>query len=219
METSYVNRAWLAFACALSLGLAAACSPEVNENPSSMAAPAAAATTGKPGLHPKHDPSPSILAKGRAPKPPADAQTASTIGEGKLAVMTDNVGTDSDPFWIEPLDVDDDAQLEETDLLFDDEDGVLYLFTEKTFSCADGWGEGTGGLLVAVYGDGNAGGKPAGSGWYLAELGAGECNVKAMALWGCKFDANGRRTACGVASINEAEDDIAIPAPDPTATE
>jgi hypothetical protein len=215
----------------LSLSLAAACAGEKGESTSTTSTtptpvvrttntPAATATSSpakKVGLHSRQKPDPAVIAKGNAPKPPAGAKKTNTIGKGKLAVKTDNASADTDSFWVEELDINGDGKLEQTDLLYDDEDKVLYLYAETDFSCADGIGEGRGAMLMAVNGQGNKRNRPAGSGWYLAELDAGECSAQTAALWGCKFDANGNRTECGLAQAQVVEDDIIIVEPDRSA--
>jgi hypothetical protein len=41
-------------------------------------------------------------------------------------------------------------------------------------------------------------------------LDEGECHAKEAGLYGCKFDANGNATACGVATVDEKNDDVVI---------
>jgi len=65
-------------------------------------------------------------------------------------------------------------------------------------------------MLTAVYGLNNTWGKAAGSGWYVTELNAGQCAAEAKAIWGCRFDATGARTACGWATIQADKDDIIL---------
>ena len=117
-------------------------------------------------MHPKHKPSSNIIAKGKAPTPPANAKKTNTIGRGRLAIKTDNAGVDLDSFWVEELDIDGDGDLEQTDLLWDNENKVLYLYAEANFSCADGLSEARGGMLMGIFSQGNKRRKPAGSGWY-----------------------------------------------------
>ena len=63
---------------------------------------------------------------------------------------------------------------------------------------------------VATFAAGNPGKRPAGSGFWVADLDAGECGAQAAALWGCKFDANGSETACGLAALDEKTDELVI---------
>jgi len=74
---------------------------------------------------------------------------------------------------------------------------------------------------MAVYGKGNTLGKPIGSGWWVAELDAGECNVQAAGIYGCHFDAGGTNKICGAAVVQAAQDEVVIeplPATPPDAT-
>lgn len=223
-----MNRQLRTVGCTLLLGFLAACSSETpntnstvatnTTNTAATATPAASPDQSAVGLHPNHKPHSTVIAKGRVPKPPANAKKATSIGKGKLAANTGNGSGDTDSFWVEELDIDGDGKVEQTYLLYDDEDKVLYFYAEKDFPCKSGSGTGRGGVLMAVYGAGNKRGKPIGSSWYTAELDAGECNAKAAALWGCKFDAKGNPTECGGAEARMVEeDDIAIVEPAPSA--
>lgn len=71
-------------------------------------------------------------------------------------------------------------------------------------------GTATAALLVATYAAGNTGKKPAGSGFWVADLDKGECGAQAAAMWGCKFDASGNETTCGAAVLDETNDDLTI---------
>ena len=152
----------------------------------------------------------AAIAKAKTPPtPPANASKNTSIGKGKAKVNTANAPGDDDSFWVETLDLDGDGTVEETDFIYDDEDKVVYLYADGDFKCKGG-GTGTGGLLIAVNTAGNSRNRPAGSGWYAAELDEGECKAKAAGLYGCKFDADGNATACGLATIDEKNDDIVI---------
>lgn len=150
-----------------------------------------------------------VQAKAKMPAPPATAKKAASVGKGKAMVKTANAAGDTDSMWSEEIDIDGDGDVEETDLLWDDEDKVLFLYADGTFTCADG-SSGDGGMAMAVYGQGNAQKKPAGSGWYAVELDEDECAAEAAGLFGCRFDAQGNATACGMVAIDDANDDIAI---------
>ena len=78
------------------------------------------------------------------------------------------------------------------------------------FPCINGNGTFKGGMLTAVYGLNNTWGKAPGSGWYVTELNAGQCNAQAKAIWGCRFDATGARTNCGWATIQADRDDVIL---------
>jgi hypothetical protein len=155
--------------------------------------------------------SPPAAVTAKAAAPPASAKTSqgTSIGKGKLKVNTSNAAGDTDSIWVEEVDIDGDGNVEKTDLLWDDEDKVLYLYAAGTFTCNNG-GTGDGGMLVAIFGEGNAMKKPAGSGWYVVELDKSECAAEAAGLFGCKFDAKGNATACGAVKVDEKNDDIVI---------
>jgi hypothetical protein len=159
----------------------------------------------------KVNPPAAVTDKAKSPTPPADGKKGASIGKKKVKAKTANSADDTDSIWVEQLDIDGDGNVEETSLLWDDEDKVLYLYADGTFTCANG-GTGEGGLLVALYGDGNAYKKPVGSGWYVAGLDKGECAAETAGIFGCKFDAQGNDTACGAAKIDAKNDDITIAA-------
>jgi hypothetical protein len=96
-----------------------------------------------------------------------------------------------------------------TEFLYDPNVGVLYGYREDDFACKNGQ-TAHGGVLEALYTADNKAGKPAGSGWYAVALDAGKCDAKASGIYGCKFDANGNPTECGVATINNQTGDIAV---------
>ena len=126
-------------------------------------------------------------------------------------VSTANSATDDDSFWAEKLDVDGDGDVEDSNLVWDDEDGVLFSYTVGAFGCRNG-GTASAELLIAVNAAGNPRKRPAGSGFWVADLDKGECGAQAAAMWGCKFDASGAETACGVATLDEKTDDLVIAA-------
>jgi hypothetical protein len=151
----------------------------------------------------------AAIAKAKNPTPPANASKKATTGKGKTTVNTANTQGEDDSFWVESIDINGDGTVEETDILYDDEDKVLFLYDASTFKCKGG-GTGEGDLLIAVNCAGNGRGRPAGSGWYVVELDESECKAKAAGLYGCKFDANGNATACGVVTIDEKNDEVMI---------
>ncbi|MBI3797914.1 MAG: hypothetical protein HY268_13220 [Deltaproteobacteria bacterium] len=152
----------------------------------------------------------AAIAKGKNPSsPPANASKKTTIGKGKTVVNTANAPGDDDSFWVESIDIDGDGTVEETDVLYDDEDKVVYLHADGDFKCKGG-GTGAGDMLIAVNTAGNSRNRPAGSGWYVVDLDESECKAKIAGLYGCKFDANGNATACGMATLDEKNDEIVI---------
>jgi hypothetical protein len=152
---------------------------------------------------------PKVAAMADAPKPGAGATKKSSIGKGKAAASTANAAGDDDSFWVEEIDIDGDGTTEQTDVLWDDEDKVLFLSASGDFKCKNG-GTGTGDMLIAVNGKGNSRGRPAGSGFYVVTLDEDECAADDAGSYGCKFDARGVATACGVVIVDDKNDDITI---------
>jgi hypothetical protein len=151
----------------------------------------------------------AVIAKAKTPSPPANASKKATAGKGKTTVNTANSQGDDDAFWVESIDVDGDGTAEETDFLYDDEDKVVYMHADGDFKCKGG-GTGEGDMLIAVNCTGNSRNRPAGSGWYVVDLDESECKAKVAGLYGCKFDMNENATACGMATLDEKNDDLVI---------
>ena len=151
----------------------------------------------------------AVAAKAKDGAAPANATKKTSIGKGKTTVNTANSADDTDSFWVETVDIDGDGNPEATDIIWDDEDKVLYLYADGDFTCANG-GTGNGGLLIAINGQGNSRGRPAGSGWYAVSLDEGECKARVAGVYGCKFDAKGTPTACGLATLDEKNDDLLV---------
>jgi len=137
-------------------------------------------------------------------KPPPDAQQAQSIGSGELAVDTANNPGDTDSFMVEALDIDGDGDVEVADVLWDDEDMILYLYDELGVDCALTDEVASTSLLIALAlnEDGSVNG-----GWWAAALDAGECGVAATDIYGCDFDASGAATECRVVG-SIANDDV-----------
>ena len=170
------------------------------------AAPAAA-----PQAPVKVAPPAAVRDKANDPKPPASARQVKSIGKGKATANTANTPEDTDSLWVEKIDIDGDGNVDDASVLWDDEDRVLYLYKDGTYTCSNG-GTGSGGMLIAVYGKGNSHGKPAGSGWWAADLDKSQCKAQAAGLYGCTFDAKGVTTACGAAAIDDKGDALVITA-------
>jgi len=168
---------------------------------------------------------PVAATKGKAGAPPPSSATKGTsIGSGKASINTANAPGDTDSVWAEKIDIDGDGNIDDVQALWDDEDKVLYYSKTGTFTCSNG-GTGSGGILVAVFAEGNPYGRPANSGWWVAEVDKDECGAQASGLVGCKFDSTGSSTfmrttpnasggplqpTCGVALIDAKTDDIII---------
>jgi hypothetical protein len=152
---------------------------------------------------------PATVAKKAGTPPPASATKTKAAGKTAVKASTANSDTDDDSFWVEQLDMDGDGNVEDSSLVWDDEDKVLFAHSDGSFTCKNG-ATGSGELLVATFAAGNARNRPAGSGFWVAAVDKGECGAQAAALWGCRFDASGSETACGIVTIDEKNDDVVI---------
>jgi hypothetical protein len=151
---------------------------------------------------------PAAVAKKAGAPAPAAAKTAKSVGK-TVKASTANGPADSDSFWAERVDVDGDGNVDDSNLVWDDEDGVLVAWTEGAFTCRNG-ATGEGEIMIAVNAPNNPRKRPAGSGFWLAAVDKSECGAQAAGLVGCRFDANGVETACGAAKLDEANDDLVI---------
>ncbi len=156
---------------------------------------------------------PAIKAKADAPKPGAKAtkmKTADTFGKGKASVtVKGHPGGVDHSFWEEELDVDGSGNPVTSDIAWDNHHKVLYVSKDRSFQCRNGQSA-DGSTLMAVYGRRNTLKKPAGSGWWVADLDAGKCSVGEAGIYGCKFDSDGNNTDCGSATIQSDQDDVVI---------
>jgi hypothetical protein len=194
----------VAFVCSLILSCSKQSEQTKQEQPGAGARESA---TTQP-VAPKVKVGANLKAKAKVPAPPETAKQKSqqsSIGKGSLTASTAQPSS----FWTEEVDVDDDGVAETSDFLYDAQNGILYTYREDDFACANG-GTANGGILEALYADGNKGGKPVGSGWYAVNLNASQCGAKNAGVYGCKFDADGNPTTCGVATINNQTGDIDV---------
>src|SRR5262245_37604809 len=152
---------------------------------------------------------PAAIAGKAGTPPPAGAKMTNVAGKGQVKVSTANSATDKDSVWVEQIDIDANGNAEDTTLVWDDEDKVLYGYAADTLSCRNR-GTAEAEVLVATFAAGNPKKRPAGSGFWVAELDKGECAMQAAGLWGCTFDAHGNDTACGAAVLDERNDDLTI---------
>ena len=129
----------------------------------------------------------------------------SSIGKGKTTVNTSK----DNSFWMEQVDLDGTGHPVDTQMLWDDTDKVLYSSAGKTFQCKDG-SSANGDLLMATFAKGNKAGKPAGSGWWMASSDQGSCKMPTEQAYGCKFDATGKNTACGMAILDDQTHEMTI---------
>jgi hypothetical protein len=154
-------------------------------------------------------PAPDVISSAQNPSPPADAKKSASIGEEVISVSTANSPGDTDSVWVQQIDVNGDGSVESANLIWDDEDKILYFYYEGGFKCKNG-NTGTGAVLIGVNGKDNPRNKPAGSGFYAVSLDKDECGAEEAGLWGCRFDAAGNPTACGTAAVDDKYDDIII---------
>jgi hypothetical protein len=200
-----------AFSAVLLVGICAGCGGTSEKKQAQESATPPAAAPPKPGT-PQVKKSAAVAAKAENPKPAVRAQkktAADGVGKGSASYTAKGHPAGSATFWAEEMDVDDSGNPVLVDVGLDKKDKVLYVAKERTFSCSNG-GTADGEVLMAVYGKGNTKDKPAGSGWFVAELDAGECGVPTAGLYGCKFDADGNPTECGGAVVQEEADDVTI---------
>jgi hypothetical protein len=149
-----------------------------------------------------------IRDKAMNPMPSSNAtqqSKKSSIGKGKTTVNTSK----DNSFWMEQVDLDGTGHPVDTQMLWDDTDKVLYSAASKTFQCKDG-SPANGDLLMATYAKGNKAGKPAGSGWWMASSDQGACKMPTQQAFGCKFDATGKNTACGMATLDDQTHEMTI---------
>lgn len=154
---------------------------------------------------------PAVQAKATAPKPgPHATKKAATeaFGKGQAAVHFKG-HPHGQSFWTEQLDVDNSGNPVLVDEAWDNHDKILYISNERAFTCGNGQ-TATGSTLMAVYGKGNPRKRPDGSGWWVSELHAGDCGVPADGLYGCRFDAAGKNSDCGGATIQADVNDVVI---------
>jgi hypothetical protein len=141
-----------------------------------------------------------ILPKSRAmnPAPVGEARNQTTtnkIGAGRVAVTASGPSA----YWEEHNAMGEHAVVT-TAYLYDHKAGILYAYRDGDFACNNSTMSGH--VLEAIHTQGNPTGQPVGSGWYVAELSAGECGAKADGIYGCRFDENSQHTACGVGTKN-----------------
>jgi hypothetical protein len=150
----------------------------------------------------------ALKAKAATPAPSATAKNKTqktSIGKDKATAKASAPSS----YWTEEVDLHDDGSVETTEFLYDAQRGIVYAYGEDDFSCANGKAE-KAGILEAVYAAGNKAGKPAGSGYYVVGLNAGQCAAKKAGAYGCKFDANGNSTECGAIAVNDATGEVTV---------
>jgi hypothetical protein len=151
---------------------------------------------------------PVAVAKAANPAPSAEAknQTQKTaIGVGAASVKASGPSA----YWTDLVDLDGNGVEEDTQFLFDKKRGILYTYKQDNYQCGDGTSQ-NGDVLMGIYTQGNTGGGPLGSGWFVVAVKAGQCGQKKPGLFGCHFDASGKPTTCGTAKVKEESGEIEV---------
>jgi len=151
---------------------------------------------------------PAVGAAAAAPGPGPTAKNQSqktSIGKDATSVKASAPSA----YWTDLVDLDNDGRVDDNQFLYDAKRGVVYTYREDNFSCADG-SPSKGEILMGIYSKGNEAGKPAGSGWYIVGLKAGQCGEKKAGTFGCKFDSGGTPTVCGSAKVNDKSGELDI---------
>ena len=165
--------------------------------------------------------SPAIEAKAKTHKPGPHAKrkpVSEAFGRVEAAVHFKG-SPHLRSFWAEQLDVNGSGQPVLVNEAWDNHAKILYLSNERTFTCGDGQ-TATGSTLMAVYAKGNTRKRPAGSGWWVTQLNAGDCAVPRAGLYGCRFNAAGKNSDCGEANVqSEVGDVVIVPLPESGASQ
>jgi hypothetical protein len=151
---------------------------------------------------------PAVAAKAANPTPSASAknQTQKTvIGKGAASVKASGPSA----YWTDLVDIDSDGVEEDNQFLFDKQRGVLYTYREDNYQCADGTSQNAD-VLMGIYTKGSPSGQPAGSGWFVVAVKAGQCGEKKAGLFGCRFNATGKPSACGAARVKEESGELEL---------
>lgn len=159
--------------------------------------PAPSVTVGKAVATAAASPTPSATAKNQGQR--------TSIGTGATSVKASGPSG----YWTDMVDIDDDGVEEDNQFLLDKKRGILYTYREDKFQCANG-SPSNGGILMAIYSAGNVDGRPTGSGWYIVGLKAGQCGESKAGTFGCRFDVNGKMTACGTAKIKDESGEVEV---------
>jgi hypothetical protein len=160
------------------------------------------------GDAPKVKIGPTVAGKGNSPGPSMTATNKgekSSIGKGGTTVKASAPAS----YWTDMVDIDDDGIVEDNQFLWDAQRGVLYTYRQDDFTCANGKPE-SGSILMGIYAMGNKAGKPAGSGWYVVGLNAGQCGIAAAGTFGCRFDASGNYAECGAVAVNKKTGELVV---------
>lgn len=180
----------------------------VNDSAAAPAVAAApAAVPGAKGANLKlHLPAIAQLSMAKAPP---DAKRGKGIGHAPLWMKTERNPKDDDNIWTDKIDMAGDGVAEDADLVVSDDTHTAYAYAKETVQCKDGTVV-EGAELMAVYRANNTWKQPAGSGWYATALTPGQCGATQPSIWGARFDASGKITAEGFATIETPSGDLVI---------
>jgi hypothetical protein len=185
----------------------AAAPAAVASTPAASATPATPATPGAQGANLKlHLPA---IAQLRNAKAPPDAKRGKGVGHGALWMKTERNPKDDDNIWVDQIDMAGDGVTEAADLVVSDDTHTAYAYAKEAVACKDGTIV-QGSELMAVYGPNNLFKQPVGSGWYATELAPGQCGATQPSIWGARFDATGKVTSEGFATLDPKSGDLLI---------
>jgi hypothetical protein len=151
---------------------------------------------------------PAVAAQAANPTPSAKAKNQgqkTTIGGAAASIKASGPSA----YWTDLVDVDGDGVEEDNQFLYDKQRGMLYTYRHDNYQCANGTAQ-SGDVLMGIYTQGNAAGRPPGSGWFVVAVNAGQCGEKKAGLFGCRFDANGKPTTCGTAKVKEESGEVEV---------
>ena len=188
-KEALVAAGWVAVAGLAVMVAAAQAPPGPITTPNVQVAPTVAALAANPA--------PSAKAKNQSQKTSIGSPAASVKASGPSA------------YWTDMVDVDGDGVEEDNQFLFDKQRGMLYTYRNDKYACADGTPQ-RGDVLMGIYVQGNTGGRPSGSGWFVVAVNAGQCGEKKAGLFGCRFDASGKPTTCGTAKVKEESGEVDV---------
>jgi len=151
---------------------------------------------------------PTVAAMAANPAPSAKAKNQgqkTSIGSAAVSVKASAPSA----YWTDLVDVDADGVEEDNQFLYDKQRGILYTYRNDKYQCADGTAQ-RGDVLMGIYAQGNPGGRPPGSGWFVVAVKAGQCGEKNAGLFGCRFDGSGKPTTCGTAKVKEESGEVEV---------
>jgi hypothetical protein len=151
---------------------------------------------------------PAVAAKAANPTPSATAKNQmqrTVIGKGLASVKASGPSA----YWTDLVDIDADGVEEDNQFLFDKQRRILYTYREDNYQCADGTSQ-NGDVLMGIYAQGNSGGQPVGSGWFVVAVKAGQCGEKRAGLFGCRFNSTGKPITCGKARVKEESGELEL---------